>query len=202
MGTTNFARLVNASAYYPVLMNYEQDIEDEDGNVIDTEVVAPEHWEYDELKENLADYIEENIKDYDTTRLYFNKSDNDRNRPTTKIVTVYQSKDYAGVEVDINLHVTITAGYYEGANLDFEVGLDDGSNEEVDNVDELVNWMEWYDLPEGMQVIQRNNVRKWINKELPKMKETVEKLLASFSGVKYELTAVFSNGEGVYTKVS
>lgn len=201
MGTSNFARLTGADMYYPVLMNYEQDVEDEDGNVIDTEIVAPDHYEYDELKENLATYIEENTQQYNTTRLHFNRSDNDRNRPTTRIITVYDSKDYAGVEIEVMLHVGVTAGYYEGGNLDFEVAFDDGTNEEVEEVEELLDWLEWNDLPQGMQVIQKRNIQKWIDKVLPEMKAHVNKLLAQFSGTKLEVVATFSNGETIYKEV-
>lgn len=201
MGTSNFARLIGADMYYPVLMNYEQDVEDEDGNKVDTEIVSPEHYEYDELKERLVEYIEENTPQYNTTKLHFNESDNDRNRPTTRIITVYDSKDYAGTEIEVMIHIGVTAGYYEGANLDFEIAFDDGLNGEVEDVSELVDWLEWGNMPQGMQVIQKKNILRWITKVLPEMKEHVNKLLAQFSGTKLEVVATFSNGETIYKEV-
>lgn len=176
MGTSNFSVSINASKYYNVLMGYE---DDETG-----EYLQPEEHEIDMLIEE----IHEEIKELGGNS--YRKSDNNGD---TSLGSISASKNYGGVDVEVELEITLEAGYYEGANLDFEVKVFNGyENTKVDIeptrvyhpltiADVLQDVFEDSDMNAGMQKIQLRNAEKWVKSQIVILSNQVETLFGKFA---------------------
>lgn len=176
MGTSNFSVSINASKYYNVLMGYE---DDETG-----EYVHPEEHEIDMFIEA----IHEEIKNLGGNS--YRESDNNGN---TSLGSISASKNYGGVDVEVELEITLEAGYYEGANLDFEVKVFNGyENTKVDIettkiyrpftiADALQYAFDDSDMNVGMQKIQLKNAEKWIKSQIVILSSQVETLFEKFA---------------------
>jgi hypothetical protein len=218
MGTSNFAR-GNASKVYAVLMNVEEkfcectecntkywefDSEYQEqgetcntcGNELnhDTEYRAVEEWEIDDFVEYLRETAQEKTKfNYRDLSGY----DNERNYGGRYVFQLQADKNFGDVNFDVRLKAIMRGGYYEGANLDFEIEVND--DDEV--YEQSFEWeFEMHsDLPKGMQVIQRKNALKWAQKTLETMKEDIESIFTQVSQP-LNVVATFSNGETIYAK--
>ena len=111
------------------------------------------------------------------------------------------SKWYADVMVELFFNLYYDVGYYEGANLDYEVLVQNG----YENSDELENALEYVfensDLPVGMQKIQAKNAMKWIEKVKAETSEKIENLFSEVCDNRLELVGTFSNGESIYREI-
>lgn len=195
MGASNFYNR-NAKNVYAVLMDYEDVVFDEDGNETEeTQMVACESWDYD----NLVDYVTELMDE----QKVFNSVDrvefyNNRNYEATGIKSLVAYKSFGDVEVEVLLTAVVRSGYYEGANLDWDINYYAGSGYD-DILDLTYEFESQYDN-QGMAKIQKRNAEKWATKVGEQMIEELERIFTQVSKP-LEVVARFSNGETIYKEV-
>lgn len=221
MGTSNFSRLNNASKYYTVFMDikekfvkcnecdtkfleWESEYEEIEETkcctncnssdlTFDEEYRSPESWEIDDWEsyfgECLINVGGESVDEVDIQ--------SERNY----IGAFNFSKWYADVLVELKFHLYYDIGYYEGANLDYEVLVYNGFeySDELENALECI--FEDSDLSVGMQKIQSKNAMKWIEKVKVETSEKIENLFSEVCDNRLELVCTFSNGESIYKEV-
>ena len=204
MGTSNFYN-VNAHNIYAVLMNYEQPIYDEGGNETkETETVAPDKWDVDCFIEDIrlhaeALAIKNKIKYY--KELEMTDPHILRSYGSTELFQLYQSKNFGDVNVQVNVNCVARHAYYEGASLDWYVTCTMANETElIDDMDyEINDWMSYMNA--GLRKIQSKNAQAWAESIKNSLIEVVEKIFTENS-MPLTVTARFSNGETLYTKVS
>ena len=204
MGTSNFHN-VNAYNIYAVLMNYEQEILDDDGNETEeTETFAPDSWDVDWFKDDIrleaeALAIKNNIKYY--KELEMEDPHSLRAYGSTALFQLYQSKTFGDVEVQVNINCVARHAYYEGASLDWYVTCTMANETElIDDMDYEINeYMS--DMNAGLRKIQARNAEAWATTIKDSLIETVEKLFTEQS-MPLVVTARFSNGETHYAKIN
>jgi hypothetical protein len=195
MGASNFYNR-NAKNVYAVLMDYEDVVFDEDGNETEeTEMVCCEEWQYDDLKNYVTELMDEQTLFKAVERVQF--SDN-RNYNGAGIKSLVSYKTFGDVEVEVLLTAVIRSGYYEGANLDWEINYYAGSGYD-DILDLTYEFESQYDN-QGMAKIQKRNAEKWATKIGEQMVEELERIFAQVSNP-LEVVARFSNGETFYKEV-
>lgn len=238
MGTSNFAR-GNTSKVFAVLMNTEETFKEcsecghkhydyeysldtlnecENGcegatfSEEQTEYRSCESYEYDEFKEYLRETAEEEIKN--RKDIHFKEesgSDNDRNYCATNLFSFNTSKMFGDIEVEVSVIGQIVSAYYEGASLDFEVQIYNGSEsvslDRYSNVESVLDDLfapryDHYnsDMNQGMRKIQMNNAIKWAEKTKTELIELIEEVFTKVSQP-LNVVASFSNGETIYAKV-
>lgn len=222
MGTSNFSRLKNASKYYTIFMNveekyvecnecnekfYEYEPEYEtaeserycgkcgsDAIEFKEEYRSPESWEIDDWELYFGECLENIGGEHD------DEVDSSIER---KYIGFFNfSKWYADVLVELKFHLYYDIGYYEGANLDYEILVYNG----FEYSDDLENALECIfedsdDLSAGMQKIQSKNAMKWIEKVKAETSEKIENLFSDVCDNRLELVGTFSNGESIYKEV-
>ena len=220
MGTSNFSRLKNASKYYTIFMNveekyvecnecdekfyeYEPEYETAESELycgkcgsdaieFKEEDRSLESWEIDDWESYFRECLENIGGEYDDER------DMDR-----KYIGAFNfSKWYADVLVELRFRLYYDIGYYEGANLDYDILVYNG----FEYSDELENSLECIfedsdDLSVGMQKIQAKNAMKWIEKVKAEISEKIENLFSEVCDNRFELVGTFSNGESIYREV-
>lgn len=195
MGASNFYNR-NAKNVYAVLMDYEDVVFDEDGNETEeTQMVQCEEWDYNDLKDYVTELMDEQtlFKAVDRVEFY-----NNRNYEATGIKSLVAYKTFGDVEVEVLLTAVVRSGYYEGANLDWEINYYAGSGYD-DCIDFLYDFERAYDN-NGMAKIQCKNAEKWATKEGERMVEELERIFTQVSKP-LEVVARFSNGETIYKEV-
>lgn len=235
MGTSNFARLDNATKYFIVLMNveekyvecnecnekfYEYEPEYEtaesehycgkcgsDAIEFKEDERSREDWEVEDFKSYFKEQLEKIGGTYDDEEVVY-----DRNRPVRYLGYFQQSKFYGDEEFTVRLRMYCQYGYYEGANLDYDIEIDCGFGwEKVDEelwngskvtIEDIVTSnLEGSDLSKGMQKIQSKNIIKWIEKVKAETSEKIENLFSEVCDNKLELIGTASNGESFYKEV-
>jgi len=187
MGTSNFYNK-NAKDIYAVLMNeYEND-----------EHVYPDEWECDDLIDNTTYELES--KGY--TKV--GKWDNDRNFSGLILAEKTIYKSFGDVEVGFTIKAFLRSGYYDGANLDWELYNYEGYEDDYGSiVDDMQSYMEEsYDMNRGMVMIQTKHAENWIDTEIQKEINILENFYQEICQHKLGVAARFSNGETIYTKVN
>lgn len=196
MATGNFCNK-NASKIYACLMQYEQPVLDDDGNETEElEYVSPDSFEMDNFIESVQEELSQ-IKKYD----FYKDStwDFDRSYPGQCIGVLYTSRYFGDIDISIDLKVILRSAYYDGANLDWEILINNEySNEEVDYF--IENELENSEMNAGIKKIQTKNIQNWIEKTITDMRENVEKIFEKFS-TPLIVEARFSNGETIYKKI-
>lgn len=223
MGTSNFSRLNNASKYYTVFMDvkekfvkceecethfleWESEYEEIENTkcctnckssdlTFDEEYRSPESWEIDDWKSYFFRECLENVG---------GEHDDEEGRNSGRVYIGFFkfSKWYADVLVELKFHLYYDIGYYEGANLDYEILVYNG----FEYSDDLENALECIfedsdDLSAGMQKIQSKNAMKWIEKVKVETSEKIENLFSEVCDNRLELVGTFSNGESIYKEV-
>ena len=235
MGTSNFARLNNATKYFTVLMDveekyiecnecnekfYEYEPEYEtaesehycgkcgsDAIEFKEEYRSLESWEIDDWKSYFRECLENVGGTYDDEEVV-----HDRNRPAQYLGYFQQSKFYGEEEFTVRLRMYYHCGYYEGANLDYDIEIEgmygwEEDNEELWNgskvtIEDIVTSnLEGSDLSKGMQKIQSKNIIKWIEKYIKETSSKIEELFSEVCDNRLELVGTFSNGESIYKEV-
>src|ERR1035437_9178757 len=172
MSTGNFYNK-NASNVFAVLMNHEQPIQDEDGNdTEETEEVGADEWEADDLNEEIK-AICEDIKKYSYYHDCKHWEDGLRSYDGLIIGNLCTSKCFGDIEVSIGIEIIRRNGYYEGANLDWNVEIElDGSK--YDDADFGEDFGYNSSMPKGMVKIQQRNAERWADKAKDEMIEEIE----------------------------
>ena len=235
MGTSNFSRLKNASKYYTIFMDikekfvkcdecdtkfleWESEYEEIESTkcctnckssdlTFDEEYRSLESWEIDDWKSYFRECLENVGGTYEDEEVV-----HDRNRPAQYLGYFQQSKFYGEEEFTVRLRMYYHCGYYEGANLDYDIEIEGMYGwEEVDEelwngskvtIEDIVtNSLEGSDLPKGMQKIQAKNAMKWIEKVKVETSEKIENLFSEVCDNRLELVGTFSNGESIYREI-
>jgi hypothetical protein len=123
---------------------------------------------------------------------------NNRNYEATGIKSLASYKTFGNVEVEVLLTAVIRSGYYEGANLDWELNYYAGSG--YDDILDLTYEFESQNENQGMAKIQKRNAEKWATKIGEQMVEELERIFTQVSKP-LEVVARFSNGETFYKEV-
>lgn len=219
MGTSNFV-YENASKVYAVLMGHEEkykqcqeclhrhydwqyDLDsltecengcDDPDFEEESEYSQPEQWECEDFINQLQDDLQ--TQGFDSLDFW----DNERNYSGKYIAEKTISKQYCGIWAEVNIKVIIRSGYYEGANLDWEVtksfnsgGCEDLSESEI--FDELV----WCEVNKGLATIMTPYIIRWMDNESINLIEETEKFFEKVS-MPLVVSARFSNGETWYKK--
>ena len=236
MGTSNFAR-GNTSKVFAVLMNTEETFKECsecgqkhydfeystesfknltccEGATLEeeTEYRSAESYEYDDFKEYLRETAEEEIKDL--KEVWYREesgSDNDRNYCATDLFSFNTSKMFGDIEVEVSIIGQIVSAYYEGASLDFEVQIYNGSEsvslDRYSNVENVLDDLfapgyDHYnsDMNQGMRKIQMNNAVKWAEKTKTELIELIEEVFTKVSQP-LNVLGTASNGETFYEKI-
>ena len=104
-----------------------------------------------------------------------------------------------GIELPVDMEIHLNYGYYEGANLDWEILMDGQKFSNWDCVgDFLEDWREYLNV--GDKVWERfcKKFEKWIEDRI----EECEKKCRKMCDEVYGCVGVFSNGEAIYERVS
>ena len=219
MGTSNFSRLKNASKYYTVFMNVEEkyvkcnecdekfyEFESEyesaeselccnncgsDSIEFKEEDRSLESWEIDDWESFFRERLEDIGGEHD-----------DESGEGRKYIGAFSfSKWYADVLVELRFHLYYDIGYYEGANLDYDIEVYNGFEYSDDIENALESIFDDSDLPVGMQKIQAKNAMKWIEKVKAEIAEKIENLFSEVCDNRLELVGTFSNGESIYREI-
>ena len=221
MGTSNFSRLNNASKYYTIFMNveekyvecnecnekfyeYEPEYETAESELVCSkcgsdaiefkeEYRSPESWEIDDWKSYFGECL---------INIGGDSDDKEGRQSDRNYIGAFNfSKWYADVLVELKFHLYYDVGYYEGANLDYEILVYNGFEDSDDLENALEYVFENSDLPVGMQKIQAKNAMKWIEKTKAETSEKIENLFSEVCDNRLELVGTFSNGESIYREV-
>ena len=207
MATSNFMN-VNAQNIYAIPSSY-MDM-DENGNEFERYM---ESWDYEEMMDNIASNAGwERIEG----------SDNDRNFCGSYVCENVETINF-GKTMPNFLQTTLTAtiimrsGYYSGANLDYEIKVEDcggydaclseGYENMIDVMMENYRYLaERYAEEDGWNLglfnMQRKNIEKWLEKAIDKMIEECEKICQENCQDELVCVGRFSNGEAVYEKAN
>lgn len=195
MGTSNFHN-VNSSKIYAVCMNsFDEETQ---------ETVYPEQYEYDEMKENVKDCILEMCKENKDISFdlfpYRDRSEL-RSFPSSVLCSISKSKTIGGLECEVVLTSIIRSGYYEGANLDFQINsLICGYDcEDLYSEDECIEHYDYYSDYKGISKTHAKQAYKWLEKTKNELSEKLEGVYQNISEP-LVVVAQFSNGETIYQK--
>lgn len=126
-------------------------------------------------------------------------------RDAKRIESFYVSEELAGISIGIKIDVLMRSGYYEGANLDYEISYFAESVE----FDELSDAFQAYfdvatydsDMRVGFAKIQANNAQNRFYRLHDRVVGDVEKILKENCTHILQVSARFSNGETWYNEV-
>jgi len=211
MGTSNFYNK-NASSVFAVLMNEEVNFCTDCGNFhyeevskcdscdsenLNKEYKSVEDFEVEDFKDNIKDSLQ-NSK-YDFRPDVGNNSHNLRSFEGTILGSVIEDKTILNVSIEVQITCILRSGYYEGANLDWEIThYIDGYEHDV--LDFAIDEWEHNALQEynqGLVSIQRKNAKSYIENTTNELVEFVESIYKQYS-TELGVVARFSNGETMY----
>lgn len=205
MGTSNF-HYKNASRVYAVLMNYEDDILDENGEPTgETETKYREDFEVDELK----DFIKNEIEDLEDGSYYNQVRDSNelRSYPSSYLGSLRTYKAYGDIGVEVYIHAFLRSGYYEGACLDWTLQVDINGNEYIGDedipyaIEDIREHNTSTYMSKGLRAIIANKAEKWIRSEADRLSGIMENIFSRNSDMELAKVATFSNGETIYKKI-
>lgn len=201
MGTSNFYNK-NASRVYVVLESYETPILDENGDETDeVETVCPDSTDYDLLTEYVADVLLEKSTAKGVKFHQYDKKNScydSRNYEAPYLGSIYKTFVHCGIQFDLTLNAFMRHGYYEAANLDWEVELSFEGNRYDDDEDFVLAYDDFEDN-RGVLKMNIQNINNKINKFKNELVEICEDCFETVS-TPYLKVGTFSNGETVYEK--
>ncbi len=183
MATGNFYNK-NANNIYAIFQ------EDEYGDYI-----------YDDAKENISNALEAYTKNSKACLGYANKY----YRDASLIDIIELTDEVAGVPFTVSIEVLMRSGYYEGANLDYEINYNIESVEFDDLTEAFQAYIDVatynFDMSKGLATIQAKNASKRLEAISNELVENVEKILKENCTHILQVSARFSNGETWYSEV-
>ena len=197
MGTNNFYS--NAKTIFAVLMDYEDEVFDENGEPTgETEMRSCDEWDYQDLKDYAIELMEQSKFSYSDSGNF----SNNRNFEGTLLGSLNVDKYFGDILIEVRINAVIRSGYYEGANLDYEVEYyaGSGSGEWEEDINFNYGFENHSNMSRGLQVIQTKNAEKWAEKITEELEEELERIFTQLS-TPYNKVGQFSNGEAVYEKV-
>jgi len=191
MGASNFHK-VNASKYYVVC---ENEVDEETGEVLDFQ---DHDWKILRIK----DYIESNGSKYGLG--YYTTSFTDENElrsyPSRSLCSLHDCKRFGDVDIQIEIGVVIRSGYYEAANLDYNIRLIGLSSwyDSIPDLSEIEGELEYQSyMNKGLCKIQAKYIEKWLHKRVKEVTQAVETMFEEVS-IPMQVAYRFSNGETGY----
>lgn len=205
MGTSNF-HYKNASRVYAVLMNYEDDVIDDNGEPTgEKETVCPDI----SSSEEVMSFISNEIEDLENGQ-YFNwvKDSNElRSFPSSYLGSLRSCKQYGDIDIEIYIHAFLRSGYYDGTCLDWTLQVDiNGNGEYIDDEDiqyaanDIREHASSY-MSKGLRTIIASKAEKWIRSEADRLSGIMENIFSRNSDVEMRKVATSSNGETIYEKI-
>lgn len=133
------------------------------------------------------------------------KSDKElRSFPSSAIGILRQEFTFLSLEFTFDINVFLRSGYYEAANLDIEFGWLVDSSDYYDDADQIISEISYdpttYGINQGLWTIHKSTLEDKLNTLQEESITYIESLLAQVS-TPYGVTAQFSNGETIYTKL-
>jgi hypothetical protein len=193
MGTSNFYS--NGKTIFAVLMNYEDEVFDENGEPTgETKMRQADEYDYEDLKDYVIELMEESKFKYQDNGNFRNN----RNFEGTLLGSLNIDKCFGDICVEVRINAVIRSGYYEGANLDYEVEYYTGSDWD-DLIDFKYDFENHSDMGVGLQTIQIKHAERWAEKIAEELTDEVERIFTQVSNP-LQVVGRFSNGETVYAK--
>lgn len=167
---------------------------------------------YDYTKDNVYNEVKKLVKEkrYSLRHCNENKMYHqlfNRNYGGKYICNIEHSKDFGDIEITLTFYIVLSGAYYQGATLDYiseiQINGDDNGDKEAFDKNFMPSDLQYYsEMPIGMQIIQSKNIKKFVSSAYDEMTEQIEKIFEKHCEHKLVCTAVFSNGEAIYSKVS
>ena len=213
MATCNFW-LKNAQGYYAFNDTYNT-INDEGEEV----EVTRDEWEWDDLLDCICYRGKEGkIFDCPSTEKFNRRMDARNICETNTDWQTFGKGNAWTTETNVESIIVIRSGYYAGAVLDYDVKVEtcDGDYlylSDYNNVDDMIedylyilrDIVDWkggqHKWNVGTFKIQKENIRKWIEKRINTHIENCEKFCKENCEMELAVSARFSNGETWYSKV-
>jgi len=123
-----------------------------------------------------------------------------RSFPARSIGTVYENFSFLNADINVELIPLVRSGYYEGANLDYEVSfILEGENFEsiTDLISAIQDYPEDYDTTPGLIAIHSNNLQNRLEKSFNTLVEETEATFAELTIPLIRLGGL-SDGTSVY----
>lgn len=179
----------------------------------------------DFLVEDLRESLKSMLENDKSLNLYDrNEYDGDYSYPAVVYATIEREFEFCGAPMCVSADMVVRSGYYGGYNLDFDInvscgdafgneyinsqrshyGYNSGFDFGLDLVDELIDYNvpDLLGYPKGLFAMNRSRFAKRIEKEINAMVSLADDLCGKLCDDEYACTAVFSNGEALYEKVS
>ena len=183
MATSNFYNK-NANGIYAIFQEDEYD-----------------DFIYDDVKDNISNDLVAYVKN---SNAYLGHSNN-YYKDASIIEVVSLTDEVASVPFTVSIEVLMRSGYYEGANLDYEINYNVESVEFDDLSDawqayfDVATWA--FDMNRGLATIQARNASKRLEIISNELIENVEKILKENCTHFLQVSARFSNGETWYSEI-
>jgi hypothetical protein len=180
MGASNFSYR-NARALYPLFTGMDED--------------EAEMFDYSDACQDIAEHLDELIGMDSVDNMPIG---NHRSYSQRKLGHKSYSKSFGDVDIEVRIVAIITAGYYEGACLDWDIELYQDGVETC----EIEDWKRYTytDMSAGLCRIQEGNASKWVSKMTDKLTDEMEQAFAKIA-TPYRLIGRASNGETFYEKL-
>jgi hypothetical protein len=167
--------------------------------------ILPENEDYyfifDDVKNNISNDLEAYTKNSKAYLGYSNKY----YRDASLIEVISATDEVAGVPFTVSVEVLMRPGYYEGANLDYEINYNVESVEFDDLSEAFQAYFDvaaWdFDMNKGLAKIQAKNAAKRLEAMSNELVENVENILKKNCTHILQVSARFSNGETWYSEV-
>ena len=213
MATCNFY-VKNAQSYY--VFNDTCEYENEEGVM---EEVPRDEWDWDDLLDCIRYRGEEGkIFNCPSTETYNRRMEARNICETNTDWQTFGNGNAWTTETNVESMIVIRSGYYAGAVLDYDVkvetcegdyfylsdyeNMDDMIEDYLDTLKDIVEWKgHQHKWNVGTFKMQKNNIRKWIEKRINTHIENCEKFCKENCEMELAVSARFSNGETWYTKV-
>ena len=156
---------------------------------------------FDAVKDSVSNELGAYVKNSEAYLGYSNNYYED-----ATLFEVVSITDYiAGIPLSVDIELLMRSGYYEGANLDYEIRYYVDIIE-FDDISEA--WQAYFDVAiwdfdmnKGLATIQAKNAVKRLENISVELVENVEKILKDNCTHVLQVSARFSNGETWYSEV-
>lgn len=116
------------------------------------------------------------------------------------------SFDFHGIPVDADVNIFARPGYYEGANLDYEINFAGYKLSDYDSMDDLLydmkdEYLDYVELNPGLAVIHWRTFCKRFERFADDVISRAESFCKEYCDMALVTAGVFSNGEAIYSVV-
>lgn len=111
---------------------------------------------------------------------------------------------YNSIGIQVSITCLSRSGYYDGANMDWEIGnicIGNGSWDEVPDPLDIAHELQYMGKGSGIAKIQSRNIEKWVERTVDELVKLIEDVYEQFTDPLIRV-ATFSNGETIYKRVN